>query len=77
MSKLHLLRKINGLPGHPDINTKNILFNTGSLGMGISKVNGLSYANHFMKENEKNIVILGDGELQEETKLGSFNVLTK
>ena len=63
--QIHLLRKINGLPGHPDINTKNILFNTGSLGMGISKVNGLSYANHFMKENEKNIVILGDGELQE------------
>jgi transketolase len=64
-NKIHLLRKINGLPGHPDINTKNILFNTGSLGMGISKVNGLSYANNFLQENEKNIVILGDGELQE------------
>lgn len=63
--KIHLLRKINGLPGHPDINTKNILFNTGSLGMGISKVNGLSFANHFLKGKERNIVILGDGELQE------------
>ncbi|MBD1156613.1 hypothetical protein IDH10_00360 [Pelagibacterales bacterium SAG-MED20] len=63
--KIHLLRKINGLPGHPDVNTKNILFNTGSLGMGISKVNGLSFVNHFQKKKEKNIVILGDGELQE------------
>ena len=64
-NKLHSLRKINGLPGHPDINTKNILFNTGSLGMGISKINGLCYADYFLKKNEKNIVILGDGELQE------------
>ena len=64
-NKIHLLRKINGLPGHPDIQTKNILFNTGSLGMGISKVNGLSYANILLKEKDKNIVILGDGELQE------------
>ena len=63
--KIHLLRKIKGLPGHPDVNTKNVLFNTGSLGMGISKVNGLSFANFFLKETEKNIVILGDGELQE------------
>jgi len=63
--KIHLLRKINGLPGHPDVKTKNILFNTGSLGMGISKANGLSYINYFLKENEKNIVIVGDGELQE------------
>ena len=63
--KIHLLRKINGLPGHPEVRTKNILFNTGSLGMGISKANGLSYMNYFLKENEKNIVIVGDGELQE------------
>ena len=63
--KIHFLRKINGLPGHPDVKTKNIIFNTGSLGMGISKANGLSYANLLLKDNEKNIVILGDGELQE------------
>ena len=35
-----------------DDNTKNILFNTGSLGMGISKINGLCYANKFLKEKE-------------------------
>lgn len=63
--KIHSLRRINGLPGHPDVNTKNIMFNTGSLGMGISKINGLSYANKYLNSKEKNIVILGDGELQE------------
>ncbi len=62
---LHNLRRLKGLPGHPDINTKNIFFNTGSLGMGISKINGLCFSNKYLKQNEKNIVILGDGELQE------------
>ena len=33
--------------------------------MGISKVNGLCFSNKYFKQNEKNIVILGDGELQE------------
>jgi len=64
--KIHSLRKLNGLPGHPDINiTKNILFNTGSLGMGISKINGLCFSNNLLREKNNNIVILGDGELQE------------
>ncbi len=63
--KLHTLRKLDGLPGHPDVKTKNILFNTGSLGMGISKINGLCFANIYLKKKEKNIVVLGDGELQE------------
>jgi len=62
---IHRIRRLDGPPGHPDINTKNILFNTGSLGMGISKVNGLCFASKFLKEREKNIVLLGDGELQE------------
>ena len=50
---LHNLRRLNGLPGHPDINTKNIFFNTGSLGMGISKVNGLCFSNKYLKQKEK------------------------
>ena len=62
---LHKLRRLNGLPGHPDVDTKNIMFNTGSLGMGISKINGLSYSNILNNKKNKNIVILGDGELQE------------
>src|SRR3954451_20122689 len=34
---LHTLRRLGGLPGHPDVGTPNIVANTGSLGMGISK----------------------------------------
>ena len=64
-NNLHKLRKLNGLPGHPDVDTKNIIFNTGSLGMGISKINGLCYSGILDKKKHKNIVILGDGELQE------------
>lgn len=64
-NNLHKLRKLNGLPGHPDVDTKNIIFNTGSLGMGISKINGLCYSSILEKKKNKNIVILGDGELQE------------
>ena len=58
-SLIHKLRRLNGLPGHPDISTKYILFNTGSLGMGISKANGRIF---YSKKNEKKnvIVILGD-----------------
>jgi len=32
---IHKLRRLGGLPGHPDINTPYIATNTGSLGMGI------------------------------------------
>ena len=54
-------RKINGLPGHPDRSIKIFKFNTGSLGMGISKAKG------FLKNSNNKLafVILGDGELQE------------
>ena len=75
-NKLHRLRKLNGLPGHPDIDTKNIIFNTGSLGMGVSKVNGLCYSGILAnKKNQKNIVILGDGELQEGQNWEAFMYL--
>ena len=55
------LRRLKGLPGHPDVGTDGIMFNTGSLGMGISKVNG------FLSSSSKNkaIVLIGDGEFQE------------
>src|SRR5438045_85785 len=36
--KIHTLRRLDGLPGHPDIATvPQMVTNTGSLGMGISK----------------------------------------
>ena len=64
-SLLNKLRKIDGLPGHPDINTPNIFTNTGSLGMGISKSKGIIKANRLKGLNSKVIVLTGDGELQE------------
>ena len=39
---LHKLRRLNGLPGHPDVTAiPCMVTNTGSLGMGISKAKGL------------------------------------
>ena len=62
---LHKLRKIDGLPGHPDVATPNIVTNTGSLGMGISKAKGMVLSNR-LKDKESDIYVLtGDGELQE------------
>ena len=62
---IHKLRRIDGLPGHPDISTNYIETNTGSLGMGISKAKGMVLANRLNNYKEKVIVLLGDGELQE------------
>jgi len=62
---IHKLRKIDGLPGHPDINTKNIITNTGSLGMGISKAKGMIHANRIQNKKVNAIVLTGDGEIQE------------
>jgi transketolase len=64
-SLLHRLRRLHGLPGHPDISTPNIITNTGSLGMGVSKAKGMIAANR-LKGRAKNVYVLtGDGELQE------------
>jgi transketolase len=62
---LHKLRKIDGLPGHPDIGTPGIVTNTGSLGMGISKAKGMVLANRMLKKKGRVFVMTGDGELQE------------
>src|SRR5688572_26033582 len=35
--RLHQLRRLHGLPGHPHVETPFIQANTGSLGMGVSK----------------------------------------
>lgn len=61
----HKLRKIDGLPGHPDIGTPGIVTNTGSLGMGISKAKGMVLANRMTKRPGRVFVLTGDGELQE------------
>jgi len=63
--KIHFLRRNPGLPGHPDVNTNGIFFNTGSLGMGISKAKGAIHANRLKGIKQKIYVLTGDGELQE------------
>jgi len=62
---IHKLRAIGGLPGHPDISTPNIVTNTGSLGMGISKAKGMIMAKRLMGKPGNLFVLTGDGELQE------------
>ncbi|GAA3507044.1 1-deoxy-D-xylulose-5-phosphate synthase N-terminal domain-containing protein [Streptomyces showdoensis] len=62
---LHRLRRIDGLPGHPDVGTPGMPFNTGSLGMGISKAKGLVLAHRLAGRSSRVVVMTGDGELQE------------
>jgi transketolase len=63
--KLHQLRRIGGLPGHPHVETPYIQANTGSLGMGISKAKGMALANRLTGTARRIFVLTGDGELQE------------
>ncbi|MCF8479052.1 MAG: transketolase [Rhodospirillum sp.] len=62
---LHKLRRMGGLPGHPDVGFPGIITNTGSLGMGVSKAKGMIFAHRQKGEKRKVFVLLGDGELQE------------
>jgi transketolase len=60
------LRRLGGLPGHPDVaTTPQIVTNTGSLGMGISKAKGMLFADKLMGRDRRIFVMTGDGELQE------------
>ncbi len=59
------LRKLGGLPGHPDVATPYIQTNTGSLGMGISKAKGMIEADRLAGRARRYFVMTGDGELQE------------
>ncbi len=63
--KLHQLRRLGGLPGHPHVETPYIQANTGSLGMGISKAKGMALANRLAGTPRRIFVLTGDGELQE------------
>jgi transketolase len=63
--KLHELRRLGGLPGHPDVGTPGIAFNTGSLGMGVSKAKGYALGRRRLGLDGRVYVMLGDGELQE------------
>lgn len=63
--KIHSLRKLDGLPGHPVSSMDGAHTNTGSLGMGISKAKGFLKSNEILKKKGRVFVMLGDGELQE------------
>jgi len=58
---LHNFRRLGGLSGHPEVKTRGIRTNTGSLGMGLSKAQGFALS----KKYKHVYVLLGDGELQE------------
>lgn len=62
---IHQLRRLYGLPGHPDMHTPHIATNTGSLGMGISKARGMALARRMQNKKGRIYVLTGDGELQE------------
>jgi len=62
---IHTLRRLHGLPGHPDVHTPSIPANTGSLGMGIAKARGMATARRLDGAPGRFYVLTGDGELQE------------
>jgi len=64
--KLFGLRRLGGLPGHPDVvTTPEVVTNTGSLGMGISKARGFVLSDRLAGRSGRVYVLTGDGELQE------------
>src|SRR5947209_3861493 len=65
LCRLNTLRRLDGLPGHPDVSTPFVATNTGSLGMGISKAYGMARAKRFGGGKGRIVVMTGDGELQE------------
>jgi transketolase len=63
---IHELRKLDGLPGHPDVAaTPEVVTSTGSLGMGVSKARGFVLADRVLGRSGRVYVLTGDGELQE------------
>lgn len=63
--KLLMLRRLNGLDGHPEVRIPGIEASTGSLGMGISKAKGMAWAKTYLKKGGHVCVLTGDGEFQE------------
>ena len=63
--KALMLRRLNGLDGHPEVRITGVEASTGSLGMGISKAKGMAWAKAYNGSGGKVFVLTGDGEFQE------------
>ena len=63
--KLDGLRRLGGLPGHPDVSVDGMAINGGSLGQGISKAKGMVRSDRLAGRKRRIYVLTGDGELQE------------
>lgn len=63
--QIHALRRLGGLPGHPEVHIPHMQTNSGSLGMGISKGKGMLLARRFQGKPARAFVLTGDGELNE------------
>lgn len=65
--ELKSLRKIDSmLQGHPDMKgTPGVDMTTGSLGQGLSAVNGMALAGKVDKKDYRVYALIGDGEVQE------------
>lgn len=63
--KIHALRRLGGLPGHPEVDLPRMEANTGSLGMGISKAKGKARGRRWLGRPATFFVVTGDGELDE------------
>ena len=70
------LRKIDHmLQGHPDMkHIPGVDMSTGSLGQGISAACGMALAGKIDNEDYRVYSILGDGELEERSSMGSCHV---
>lgn len=65
-SRLKEHRKLNGrVQGHPDRKTPGVEVATGSLGQGLSVVNGFNLAARLEGSDRRAVAILGDGECDE------------
>ena len=53
------------LEEHPNININGVLVSSGSLGHGLSYAAGMSLADRISNKNNKNIVLMSDGECNE------------
>ena len=60
----HLSTKDN-IYWHPNLDMPGIEFHTGSLGHGLTIGIGMAFESKIIKKNNKTIVVMGDGELNE------------